>query len=310
MTKPEFFIAGAPKCGTTAMQEYLRQHPGIFMPDMKEINHFADDLLKQDDPFLKRERYLSLFEGAGENQLAGEASVYYLFSKNAARNIKSFCPGAKIIIMLRNPVDVLYSRHAQLVYNGAEDILDFEASLAAEEKRRNGELIPRNIRIEKKLLHREVVKFTEQVRRYFDTFGRNHVHVIIYDDFKRDTAMVYRETLRFLHVDTGFRPDFKVINPNKRVRNRTLQRFLKTPPSLVRTIGKSLLPQSFRNVLLNRLRKLNTHYVSRQPMSPELRRRLQEEFASEVKGLSELLGRDLNHWSTDKSIDAQETPEN
>lgn len=81
MTKPEFFIAGAPKCGTTAMQEYLRQHPGIFMPDMKEINHFADDLLKQDDPFLKRERYLSLFEGAGENQLAGEASVYYLFSK-------------------------------------------------------------------------------------------------------------------------------------------------------------------------------------------------------------------------------------
>lgn len=296
MTRPEFFIVGAPKCGTTAMQEYLRQHPDIFMPDMKEIHHFADDLLKKNDPFLSRERYLSLFAGAGENQLVGEASVYYLFSKNAARNIKSFCPGAKIIIMLRNPVDVLYSRHAQLVYNGAENILDFEASLAAEEKRRNGEMIPKNIRIEKKLLHREVVKFTEQVKRYFDIFGRNKVHIIIYDDFKNDTAKVYRETLEFLHVDNSFQPDFEVINPNKRVRSRTLQHFLKTPPSLVRTIGKLFFPQSFRDVLLNRLRKLNTRYVSRQPMSLKLRRRLQEEFASEIKSLSELVGRDLTHW--------------
>ena len=299
MTKPEFFIVGAPKCGTTAMQEYLGQHPDIFMPDMKEINHFADDLLKQDDPFLSRERYLSLFAGAGESRLAGEASVYHLFSKNAPFNIKSFCPNAKIIIMLRNPVDVLYSRHAQLVYNGAEDILDFEASLAAEEKRRKGEMNPKNIRIEKKLLHREVVKFTEQVKRYFDIFGRNNVHVIIYDDFKNDTAEVYRETLRFLNVDIGFQPDFKVINPNKRVRVRTLQHFLKTPPSPLRMIGKLLLPQSLRDAFLNKLKKLNTQYVPRLPMSPELRRRLQEEFVSEVKSLSELLGRDLTHWSKD-----------
>jgi hypothetical protein len=299
MKKPEFFIVGAPKCGTTAMQEYLRQHPDIFMPNMKEINHFADDLLKPDDPLLSRERYLALFEGSGESQLAGEASVYYLFSKNAAFNIKSFCPHAKIIIMLRNPVDVLYSRHAQLVYNGAEDILDFEASLAAEEKRRKGEMIPKHIRIEKKLLHREVVKFTEQVKRYFDTFGRRSVHVIIYDDFKNDTAKIYSETLKFLNVDIGFQPDFKVINPNKRVRVRTLQHFLKTPPSAVRTIGKLLLPKSFRDVLLNRLKKFNTQYVPRQPMSPELRKRLQEEFTEEVKSLSKLLGRDLTHWSKD-----------
>ncbi|BBO19070.1 ABC-type transporter Mla [Candidatus Brocadia pituitae] len=299
MKGPEFFIVGAPKCGTTAMQEYLRQHPDIFMPDMKEIHHFADDLLKHDDPFLNRDRYLSLFAGAHEHQLIGEASVYHLFSQNAARNINSFCPNAKIIIMLRNPVDMLYSRHAQLVYNGAEDILDFEASLAAEEKRRNGELIPKNIRIEKKLLHREVVKFTEQVTRYFDIFGRDHVHVIIYDDLRKDTAKVYRETLRFLDVDVSFQPDFKVINPNKRVRTRTLQHVLKTPPSLVHTIGKLLIPQSCRNLLLNGLKKLNTQYVPRQPMSPDLRRRLQEEFTPEIKNLSELMGRDLTHWCTD-----------
>lgn len=299
MKGPEFFIVGAPKCGTTAMQEYLRQHPDIFMPDMKEIHHFADDLLKHDDPFLDRDRYLSLFAGAHEHQLIGEASVYHLFSRNAARNIKSFCPNAKIIIMLRNPVDMLYSRHAQLVYNGAEDILDFEASLAAEEKRRNGELIPKNIRIEKKLLHREVVKFTEQGKRYFDMFGRDKVQVIIYDDLRKDTAKVYRETLGFLNVNDSFRPDFKVINPNKRVRTRTLQHLLKTPPSLMRIAGKLLLPQSCRNLLLNGLKKLNTQFVPRQPMSPELRRRLQKEFTPEIKNLSELLGRDLTHWCTD-----------
>lgn len=299
MKGPEFFIVGAPKCGTTAMQEYLRQHPDIFMPDMKEIHHFADDLLKHDDPFLDRDRYLSLFAGAHEHQLIGEASVYHLFSRNAARNIKSFCPNAKIIIILRNPVDMLYSRHAQLVYNGAEDILDFEASLAAEEKRRNGELIPKNIRIEKKLLHREVVKFTEQGKRYFDMFGRDKVQVIIYDDLRKDTGKVYQETLGFLNVNDSFRPDFKVINPNKRVRTRTLQHLLKTPPSLVRIAGKLLLPQSCRNLLLNGLKKLNTQFVPRQPMSPELRRRLQKEFTPEIKNLSELLGRDLTHWCTD-----------
>lgn len=299
MKGPEFFIVGAPKCGTTAMQEYLRQHPDIFMPDMKEIHHFADDLLKHDDPFLDRDRYLSLFAGAHEHQLIGEASVYHLFSRNAARNIKSFCPNAKIIIILRNPVDMLYSRHAQLVYNGAEDILDFEASLAAEEKRRNGELIPKNIRIEKKLLHREVVKFAAQVKRYFDMFGRDKVQVIIYDDLRKDTAKVYQETLGFLNVNDSFRPDFKVINPNKRVRTRTLQHLLKTPPSLVRIAGKLLLPQSCRNLLLNGLKKLNTQFVPRQPMSPELRRRLQKEFTPEIKNLSELLGRDLTHWCTD-----------
>ncbi|MCC7212347.1 MAG: sulfotransferase [Candidatus Brocadia sp.] len=299
MKGPEFFIVGAPKCGTTAMQEYLRQHPDIFMPDMKEIHHFADDLLKHDDPFLDGDRYLSLFAGAHEHQLIGEASVYHLFSRNAARNIKSFCPNAKIIIILRNPVDMLYSRHAQLVYNGAEDILDFEASLAAEEKRRNGELIPKNIRIEKKLLHREVVKFAAQVKRYFDMFGRDKVQVIIYDDLRKDTAKVYQETLGFLNVNDSFRPDFKVINPNKRVRTRTLQHLLKTPPSLMRIAGKLLLPQSCRNLLLNGLKKLNTQFVPRQPMSPELRRRLQKEFTPEIKNLSELLGRDLTHWCTD-----------
>lgn len=299
MKKPEFFIVGAPKCGTTAMQEYLRQHPDIFMPELKETHHFADDLLKPDDPFLSREKYLSLFTGAKEGQIVGEASVSYLFSKNAASNIKSFCPTAKIIIMLRNPVDVLYSRHSQLVYNCDEDIIDFEASLAAEEKRRNGELIPSNIRIEKNLLHSEVVKFTEQVKRYFDIFGRTHVHVIIYDDFKKDTARVYCDTLQFLNVDTNFQPEFKIINPNKRVRIKKLQRFLQSPPAPIRILGKMILPYSLRNALRDRCKTLNTQYIPRAPMSSELRRRLQEGLALEVEGLGALLGRDLTYWSKD-----------
>ncbi len=160
-------------------------------------------------------------------------------------------------------------------------------------------MIPPNIRIGRKLLHREVVKFTEQIKRYLDTFGRNNVHVIIYDDFKKDTGRVYCETLRFLKVDIHFQPDFKVINPNKRVRIKTIQHLLKAPPSSVRLIGKLLVPQSYRYFLLNRLKKLNTQYVPRQSMSPELRRRLQEKLASEVKSLSELLGRDLTQWSRD-----------
>src|SRR3954468_1950993 len=116
MPSPSFFIVGAPKCGTTSLNDYLRQHPRIFIPERKELHYFGSDLtfLKTQRP--TREEYLAHFAAAQPQQIAGEASVWYLYSQLAAREIHDFCREAKFIIMLRNPVDMMHSLHSQYLY--------------------------------------------------------------------------------------------------------------------------------------------------------------------------------------------------
>lgn len=295
MKKPDFFIVGAPKCGTTAMNDFLKQHPEIFIPKIKELHFFGSDL-KFNLSRINKDKYLSLFLDAKDKCRVGEASVWYLYSKLAASEIKEFSPSASIIIMLRNPVDMLYSQHSQFLYNGNEDIECFEEALNAEEDRKHGLRIPPNVIFVEGLFYRETVKYTEQVRRYLHIFGRENVYIIIYDDFKNETAKVYRETLRFLGVSEAFYPEFKVINPNKRVHSHRVKNFLQNPPMITKSIGKVLIPYRIRQRLVEKFKSLNIKYVPRSPMKPELRKKLQAEFMPEIEQLSELLGRDLTHW--------------
>src|SRR5215475_10623199 len=193
MRKPDFFIFGAPKCGTTAMNDYLKDHPEIFIPAKKEIHFFGADL-----PFLKGKRvteqeYMTYFAPAGNEKRLGESSVWYLYSQQAAAEIKAFSPAARIIIMLRNPVDMMYSLHAQRLYNDNEDIRDFAEALAAEEDRRQGRRIYQNANNAMGFFYRDAARYTQQVQRYLDVFGRDKVHVIVFDDFRSDTPRVYRE---------------------------------------------------------------------------------------------------------------------
>lgn len=305
MRKPDFFIVGAPKCGTTAMQDYLSQHPDIFMPDAKpplyrgkELHFFGSDL-KANRKILTKEEYLSHFREAKDEKRVGEATVWYLYSKRAAFEIKEFNPSSKIIIMLRKPVEMLYSYHSQLVYNGDEFIEDFRAALHAEPDRKRGLLGPRQSSIPiERFFYREVVRYHEQVKRYFDVFGRENVHIIIFDDFETDISRVYRETLRFLDVDEDFEPSFKVINPNKKVRSKFLRDFLRNPPHVAQWFAKYFIPMSAGRGFIEMLKDYNTKFELLEPMDTELRKQLQSEFAPEVEKLSELLGRDLTHWSS------------
>ncbi len=114
------------------MYDYLKQHPEIFMPERKEPNFFGTDLGLSPYFIRDEKEYLSLFSGARNEKRVGEASVLYLFSKLAATEIKECNPAASIIIMLRNPVDMIHSLHSQYVYNGWEDIVEFEAALDSE----------------------------------------------------------------------------------------------------------------------------------------------------------------------------------
>ncbi|MDY6784108.1 MAG: sulfotransferase [Cyanobacteriota bacterium] len=302
MKQPSFFIVGAPKCGTTALCKYLNRHPDIFIPQLKEIKYFDKDFInKRRNQTL--EDYLRFFE-EGQNKICGEGSPTYLRSQVAAQEIRNFNPDAKIIIMLREPVSLLYSLHSQRLWNGSsEDIQDFKLAMEAEADRRQGRRIPEKCTNIEKLFYRSAVNFTTQIERYFSAFGRENVHIIIFDDFKQKTRDTYRETLIFLGVDPNFETDFNKINANRKVRSRFLQTLVKYPPAKVLEIGKFLipLPQTQRRALLeaakSSLRHFNKNKTKRPPLDAEFEKSLKREFAPEVERLSRLIGRDLTYWS-------------
>jgi hypothetical protein len=285
------------------MFHYLSSHPDVYMSDRKEMHFFGSDLNFGPQIYRRSlEAYLAEYESRNGQCRAGEASVWYLLSKTAASEIKAFNPDANIIIMLRDPVELLHSMYYMFRYDGNEHLESFEEALAAENLRRSGRLTTRQTYFAQGLVYHEIVRFTEQVQRYFDTFGRERVHVIIYDDFAADTAATYCEALEFLGVDSlRVATDFKVINGNRTVKSSALQVALND--GLVRRAAVAIQPLLPRRlfVALRTMRekwmRSNLHFEKRPALSPELRARLKWEFAPEIERLSKLLRRDLTHWS-------------
>ena len=294
---PNLFIVGAPKCGTTALWTYLGSHPDIFVAG-KEYHFFGSDLPYHGArPRLSTEAYLDRFAEATSERYRGEASVGYLYSELAAREIHAFSPDARIVAILRNPVDMIHSLHSEELFQGDEDIPGFAEALAAEEGRRRGEGIPDACEALWPLFYRAVGRYASQVARYLDVFGPDRVHVIISEEFRADTAAGYRDVLQFLGVDPGFRPEFPVVNANKVPRSTTAVRLLRRPPPVVRRFARMVLPTpASRRSMGRRLQALNVDQRPREAMPPELRRSLESEFADDVARLSELLGRDLKAW--------------
>jgi hypothetical protein len=291
---PDFFIVGAPKAGTTAMYEYLRGHPGLFLPERKELRFFGSDLEIRDRTALTTERYLDHFADAPAGSLIGTAYVWYLYSRSAAREIAAFSPGARIIAMLRNPVEMLPALHAEHLTNGNEDIRDFTAALDAEPDRRAGRRIPPHAHLPQGLWYTDVPRYTEQLERYFAAVGRDRVRVIVFDDFVADTAAVYRDTLRFLGVDDGYRPPaFSAVNANRRIRSERWRHFLARPPERLRILIHHLVPARLRRAAYERAKELNVVPTPREPLSAETADRLAAAFGPEVAHLSALLHRDL-----------------
>jgi hypothetical protein len=302
LRKPDFFIVGAPKCGTTAMAQYLAAHPDIYMAK-KEMHVFGSDL-HFGPRFYRRDHaeYLAEYATWSGQQRAGEASVWYLFSTQAATEMRHFNPESKIIIMLREPVEMMYSLYHQFRFDGNEQLGSFEAALAAEPDRRAGQCVPRRSYFVQGLAYRDAARYTDQVRRYFKVFGRERVQVITYDDFAADPSRSYEQALEFLGVRANHAPPtFDVVNGNKSIRSRAIWMLLSDP--WLRSMAVALrhwLPRPVLRLLYRteaRLWALNTRYEKRPSLSPELRARLRREFAPEVERLSQLLGRDLTHWS-------------
>ena len=277
----------------------------------KEMHFFGSDL-KFGCSFYRRdlETYLAEFNRWNGQARVGEASVWYLFSERAAAEIKEFNADASIIILLREPVSMLYSLYYQFLCDGNEYLPTFEEALAAENDRREGRKAGRLTYLLQALVYRSTASFSGQVRRYFELFGRERVHVIIYDDLAADTANTYRETHDFLGVSsdsidlpsgettgsmTVASPGLRALLNDPFVRRTAIamRRWLPRPVfSAIQTTGLQLCA-------------FNNRPLKRPPILADTRHALQREFAPEVERLSALLGRDLTHWSKAESSPAQ-----
>jgi hypothetical protein len=214
--RPNLFIVGAPRCGTSAMRSYLMQHPDIYFPDQIEMNFFGQDI-QWVEAILRRyprtlEGYLAQFTPSGSPRYVGDKTPWYLYSQKAAGEIKRFNPDAKIVVMLRNPADMLYSLYAHVRHYNQNAAATFEEALELVSPSKAGAVGFSNHLTRDYARYREIVRFGTQLQRYFDQFGRERVHVMIYDDLQNDTAAAYKALLQYLGVDDTFQPDFPVVN--------------------------------------------------------------------------------------------------
>lgn len=295
MPFPNFFIVGAPKCGTTALYTYLRDHPDVFMPDVKEPHYFGSDLAfryrRRPDP----ERYRSYFAGADGSSRIGEASIWYLYSSSAAREIREAVPEARAIAMVRDPVEMITAMHSQFVYNGHED-LSLADALAAEPERAAGRRIPERANFPAGLLYRSIASFADQIERYLEMLGPDAVRVVVFDDLRADAPATYRGVLDFLGLDPDHRPDFDVVNANKISRSRTIRQLLNDPPEWLRAPVRAVLPWRLRRRMYRGLVNANIRREPRASADTAVLDRLREEMAPGVERLSSLLGRNLDAW--------------
>jgi len=233
------------------------------------------------------------------NAQQGECSTSYLYSKVAAAEIHKFNPRAKIIILLREPVSFLYSLYSQRILTAKENVKDFKTSISLEKKRKLGQDIPSAIKHPSALFHSERIKYSEQVVRYYDLFGKSNVKVNIYEVFKENNKAIYNEILKFLGINTNFVPTFDRHNTCKKPRFVSLNRSLRNS-TLIRKL-RNIIPQSVWQKIAPQINKALLKREPRKPLDPEFQRELMTEFKPEVVRISQLLGENLvERWEYDQ----------
>lgn len=299
---PNLFIVGAPKCGTSAFAEdYLNTHPNVFMSQLKEPHFFNTD---HPDYRVIREwpDYLNLFSDARpEHQWVGEASVWYLYSQEAIRAIYAMNPKARLLVFLRNPVEMAHSLHSQLVHAAEENELNFEKAWDLQPQRRLGRHLPHTCTAPDHLQYRDACSLGSQLSRLYSVFPKEQVKLVFLEDMKANARQAYLDVLNFLELPDDGRNDFPIVNANKHRRFYWLAERLKKPTPMMRKIwriGKRLLGrhEDIAHKMLKKVGELNTRVAPRTHLSTATRAMLEVEFAEDIALLEQLSGRDLGHW--------------
>ena len=316
---PNFFIVGAAKSGTTSLYEYLKLHPEVYMAPIKETHHFSTDIdntkfrpnyarsLNKDlskflgsdmeegifHAFVKDwDDYVQLFKKVENEKAIGEVTNSYLHSTVAAENIRKKFPDAKIIMMLRNPVDRAFSHYLMDLRIGYETE-DFMPALKKDMARN-----PKGWGISN--MYIEIGRYYDQVKRFKNVFPENQLRIYLFDDFVENPEATMKDIFRFLSVSEETDIDFgKKYNPSFIPKNKLISRL--NTQKRVKDWLKGVLPKSVKS----KFKK--TFYTDKDlpKMKPEERKFLIEIFREDVTKLSQLLNRDLSSWLTEKKSETK-----
>lgn len=283
--KVDFFIVGAPKAGTTSLYHYLSEHPETDMSILKEPNYFSEKSIKDNDlyyksyPIKKLSRYHSLFKN--NNLIKGEASVSYLYYKDVAKSIKAYNSSARIIIMLRDPIERAFSHYLMdfrlgLINDTFENIIFQKSNLS-----------------NSKTYFQQYVKlgeYTNQIKRYFNEFPSEQILVVDYDDFKNKTSDVVKKVYKFLKIDINFSPELNNKHNARFIVNNRLLKFLFSK-IIIRKVMNLIFPKFIKSFIKNQF------FNNKPPiLLSSSRLYLQQYFKKDVENLSNFLQKDYSKW--------------
>ncbi|HEX9481990.1 MAG TPA: sulfotransferase [Solirubrobacteraceae bacterium] len=310
---PDFFIVGHQKCGTTALYKMIQDHPQIYLPVQKEPRFFITERPSRAAGGGRGrpatlEEYLDLFSPARPEQKAGEASPQYLQYAEAPAAIAELNPQAKIIALLREPVDFLRSYHGQMLHNRVETEKLFRKAMELEPARRRGECFPPGCNRRSWLLYSDQIRYREQLSHVYASFPPEQVLVLIYEEYRRDNEAVVREVLRFLEVDDTLPVELLETPPLKDVRLQRLHYLTASMQEARRNpaaagLGVRALDAAIPGAVRTRLGSAWRRLIYRPRAAPdsefiaELRRR----FKPDVEAVSDYLDKDLvSLWGYDR----------
>jgi len=297
MMMPNFLVIGAAKSGTTSLYYYLRQHPEVYMSPIKEPHFFSfegeqTDFRGPGDQEAARlyikdiKSYCDLFQKASREKAIGEASNSYIYYPKAAQRIKLHIPQARLIAILRNPIDRAFSSFLHLVRDSREFVLNFREALELEEKRIKDNWFP--------LWHYKQRGFYyQQLKYYYQLFDSSQIKIELYDDLQSNPLALLKDLFNFLDVDTSFVPNISATyNVSVIPKYKFVYEFLKNP-NFVKNPLKLLFPPKIRGPLKQSI--LNST-LYRPELTVELRKELAEIYQDDILKLQGLIQRDLSHW--------------
>ena len=299
MTMPNFLIIGTQKAGTTALARHLQQHPQIYLSSMKEPGFFDFEGQKPDfcgpgDRELYRfvitniEAYRQLFQGGSDEIAIGEATTWYLYSPKAAERIRQHIPNAKLIVILRNPVERAYSAFMHAIRDSRETLTDFAQALQEEETRINQNW--------EYLWHYKQMGFYHvQLKRYFDLFNPSQIRVYLYEDLNNNPTAIIQNICQFLNVDeTLIYGSLPRRNVSGLPKNKLLDYLLKKQNfKLFKTPFKLFLSPKMRETIIVSLENRN---LAKPKIPAAARSQLVKLYREDILKLQELIERDLSSW--------------
>ena len=295
---PNFLIVGAAKSGTSALHNYLNQHPDVFMPsyntegiNVKEPQFFVKQMVMNriHSGVWDWESYKDLFKQAQNYQAIGEASVFYLYYfEEAIKNIKQYLTNeVKIIIILRNPINRAFSAH-QHVSRSIKENLSFEDAIALEEKR-----LMNNETLTPMVMYKDMGLYCAMVNAYLESF--NNVHIILYDDFAKNTDNELKKVFRFLDINENVKVDSRKKHNVGGVRwNNSVVKSILLNNNKLKTIANKY----FSKRIIEKIRDFLSHLFKRKvvKMKTSTKEDLISFYKKDIIKLSKLINRDLTLW--------------